>query len=107
MFVGWAATGRSFKAYQNEGAGTAAVCRFFTEAFAPKSSHFYAPRGAGCEPVFDNKDWQFEADVFYVAEASDAAPARPARSRSTVCTTLARPAHRIIAIPTTRPCAAR
>jgi hypothetical protein len=29
-------------------------------------------RGAGCEPVFENKDWQFEADAFYVAEASDA-----------------------------------
>ena len=72
VFVGWAATGRTFKAYQNGGAGTAAVCRFFTEAFAPKSSHFYAPRGAGCEPVFENKDWQFEADAFYVAEASDA-----------------------------------
>ena len=72
VFVGWAATGRTFKAYQNGGTGTAAVCRFFTTAFAPKSSHFYAPRGAGCEPVFDNKDWQFEADAFYVAEASDA-----------------------------------
>jgi hypothetical protein len=72
VFVGWAATGRTFKAYQNGGAGTAAVCRFFTTAFAPKSSHFYAPRGAGCEPVFENKDWQFEADAFYVAEASDA-----------------------------------
>ena len=69
---GWAATGRSFKAYQSGGTGTAAVCRFFTTAFAPKSSHFYAPRGAGCEPVFENKDWQFEADAFYVAEANDA-----------------------------------
>jgi len=72
VFVGWAATGRLFKAYQSGGTGTAAVCRFFTTAFAPKSSHFYAPRGAGCEPVFENKDWQFEADAFYVAEANDA-----------------------------------
>jgi cytochrome c553 len=72
QFVGWASTGRSFKAYQTEGAGTVAVCRFFTEVFAPKSSHFYAPRGTGCEPVFDNKDWKYEGDVFYVAEASDA-----------------------------------
>ena len=71
-FDGWSSTGRSFKAFQNEGAGTVAVCRFFTEAFAPKSSHFYAPRGTGCEPVFDNKDWQYEGDVFFVAEASDA-----------------------------------
>ena len=71
-FDGWTSTGRTFKAYQNEGAGTVAVCRFFTEAFAPKSSHFYAPRGVGCEEVFNNKDWQYEGDVFYVVVASDA-----------------------------------
>jgi cytochrome c553 len=71
-FDGWSSTGRSFKAYQNQGAGTVAVCRFFTEAFAPKSSHFYAPRGVGCEEVFNNKDWQYEGDVFFVAAASDA-----------------------------------
>jgi len=71
-FDGWSSTGRSFKAYQNQGAGTVAVCRFFTEAFAPKSSHFYAPRGVGCEEAFNNKDWQYEGDVFYAVVASDA-----------------------------------
>jgi hypothetical protein len=71
-FDGWSSTGRSFKAYQNQGAGTVAVCRFFTEAFAPKSSHFYAPRGVGCEDAFNNKDWQYEGDVFYAVVASDA-----------------------------------
>ena len=77
QFVGWTSTGRTFKAYQNEGAGTVRVCRFFTEAFAPKSSHFYAPRGTGCEPVFDNKDWQYEGEVFHVV-ASSAAGTCPA-----------------------------
>ena len=31
------------------GAGLVPVCRFFTVAFPPTSSHFYAPRGLCCE----------------------------------------------------------
>ena len=45
----------------------AAVCRFFTVAFPPSSSHFYAPRGLGCEGTLTNTNWQYEGDVFYVS----------------------------------------
>src|SRR5262249_18441638 len=65
VFVGWARTGQAFNVYSAAGAGLVSVCRFFTIAFPPTSSHFYAPRGLGCEGTFANKDWQFEGDVFY------------------------------------------
>ena len=66
---GWARTGESFLVYTSEAAGRAAVCRFFSgQAFAPKSSHFYAPRGLGCEVLLpSNAVWAFEGDVFYSA----------------------------------------
>lgn len=64
---GWARTGQSFSVYTSPAAGLAAVCRFFSgQAFAPKSSHFYAPRGLGCEALLpSNPVWAFEGDVFY------------------------------------------
>ena len=61
---GWQRTGQSFNVYTTA-ADRAAVCRFFSTAFGAKSSHFYAPRGLGCEPVLTNPSWQFEGDVFY------------------------------------------
>lgn len=77
VFSGWARTGESFKVYVASGDGLAAVCRFFTVAFPPTSSHFYAPRGLGCEGTLANPDWQFEGDVFYAAlpDATGACPA--------------------------------
>lgn len=65
VFVGWTRTGQQFNVYRRSGANLVPVCRFFTVAFPPKSSHFYAPRGFGCEGTLQNNDWQFEADVFY------------------------------------------
>jgi len=62
---GWQRTGQSFNVYANPGNGLAAVCRFFSVAFAPKSSHFYAPRGLGCDAVLANPVWRYEGDVFY------------------------------------------
>ncbi len=64
-FSGWMRTGQGFYVYSANGPGLVPVCRFFTTAFAPKSSHFYAPRGLGCEGALTNPDWQFEGDVFY------------------------------------------
>ena len=66
-FVGWARTGQTFKVRTSGGAGRASVCRFFTVAFPPTSSHFYAPRGLGCEGALLNPQWQLEGDVFYTA----------------------------------------
>jgi hypothetical protein len=75
-FVGWARTMQSFSVSTTGGAGRVPVCRFFTVAFPPTSSHFYAPRGLGCEDTLGNADWQFEGDVFFVA-LPDAAGACP------------------------------
>jgi cytochrome c553 len=80
-FVGWARTGRSFKAWIAASAGRAPVCRFFTVAFPPKSSHFYTSNAAECADVKTNPDWTFEAEVFHVllpaADGSCAAGTEP------------------------------
>jgi len=65
-FVGWARTGREFKVYTVTGTGLAAVCRFFSTSFAPKSSHFYTALASECKTVKASPDWQFEAEVFFV-----------------------------------------
>jgi hypothetical protein len=66
-FAGWSRTGRSFKAWSGAVAGTSPVCRFFSDAFAPKSSHFYTSFAAECATVKQNRDWSFEGEVFFVA----------------------------------------
>ncbi|MEO5764073.1 MAG: hypothetical protein ABIR52_02090, partial [Casimicrobiaceae bacterium] len=70
--AGWTPTGPSFKVYPSAGApaGTASVCRFFSTAFAPKSSHFYTPSAPECTLVKANTDWSFEGEVFDVPPAS-------------------------------------
>ena len=68
-FVGWTRTGQTFKVYTSLQTGLAGVCRFFSTAFAPKSSHFYTPDAAECSTVQVNPNWQFEAVVFYMAKA--------------------------------------
>ncbi len=70
VFKGWARTGRSFKIHQNAAAGLNPVCRFFSEAFAPKSSHFYTPFPTECSVVKTNANWSFEGEVFFVAVPS-------------------------------------
>ncbi len=73
VFVGWARTGRSFAVYTGAGAGRVPVCRFFSAAFAPKSSHFYTASASECVTVKSNPDWQFEGEVFFVGlPAADA-----------------------------------
>jgi len=74
---GWQRTGQSFNVYTTTAADLAAVCRFFSASFAPKSSHFYAPRGLGCEAVLTNPAWTFEGDVFFTAlpDANGGCPA--------------------------------
>lgn len=64
VFVGWARTGYTFNVYQGAPAGSSPVCRFFSTAFAPKSSHFYTPNASECATVKRNPSWQFEAAVF-------------------------------------------
>lgn len=64
QFAGWSRTGQTFKVYPLNTAGASNVCRFFSTSFAPKSSHFYTPFAAECGSVRQNRDWQFEAEVF-------------------------------------------
>jgi len=75
-FAGWSRTGQAFNVGTSSAGGRVPVCRFFTVAFPPTSSHFYAPRGLGCEGTLVNADWQFEGDVFFAA-LPDAAGACP------------------------------
>ena len=49
-----------------------AVCRFFTVAFPPKSSHFYTSNSAECRGLqASSKVWTFEAEAFYVQQANE------------------------------------
>ena len=59
-FGGWVRTGESFDLYREPVVGAAPVCRFFSDSFAPKSSHFYTSALAECLGVLANPDWQFE-----------------------------------------------
>ncbi len=59
-FVGWARTGYQFKGFPTGTANSSPVCRFFSTAFNPRSSHFYTPFPAECTTVMANPDWQLE-----------------------------------------------
>ncbi len=67
VYAGWARTGRQFNGYPPAGSTGLAVCRFFTTAFAPKSSHFYTPFASECGIVISNTDWLYEGIVFHAA----------------------------------------
>jgi hypothetical protein len=66
VFAGWARTGESFTVWTN-GTGLVETCRFFTIAFAPKSSHFYTANSAECDAVGRDPTWRFEKVAFLVA----------------------------------------
>ena len=70
-FKGWARTGKQFKAWTTQAdAEMVPVCRFFTVAFAPKSSHFYTPFAPECTVVKTSSVWQYEGEVFFTKQAS-------------------------------------
>jgi hypothetical protein len=80
-FQDWVATGLSFKGYVNATApaSSVAICRFFNSTFAPKSSHFYAPHGLGCEATLSGfPDWKLEDDKLFNSMLPDASGACPA-----------------------------
>jgi hypothetical protein len=60
-------TGQEFLARDGPVPGTEDVCRFFTVAFAPKSSHFYTADPVECAGVKVNPNWQYEKIAFYIA----------------------------------------
>jgi YVTN family beta-propeller protein len=75
-FQEWSRTGFAFNVYAPAAApgGSVSICRFFNEHFAPKSSHFYAPRGFGCETTLAMfPDWKLEDDQLFNVMLPDAA----------------------------------
>lgn len=67
-FAGWARTGLQFNAYGAATASAVPVCRFFSTAFAPKSSHFYTPFAGECASRQADTAWMLEsADAFDIA----------------------------------------
>jgi Repeat of unknown function (DUF5648) len=80
-FQAWSRTGFSFNAYPNVNApaGSVAICRFFNTSFAPKSSHFYAAHGFGCEATLALfPDWGLEDDKLFNTMLPDAGGNCPA-----------------------------
>jgi streptogramin lyase len=74
-FQEWSRTGFSFDAYANvtAPAGSVPICRFFNNHFAPKSSHFYAAHGFGCEATLAQfPDWGLEDDKLFNMMLPDA-----------------------------------
>jgi hypothetical protein len=88
-FPGWVRTGLQFKAYLPPSAsaasaappgsriaatappaGSAGMCRFFSTAFAPKSSHFYTYSADECATVKTYPEWSYEGTVMYVFPAN-------------------------------------
>jgi hypothetical protein len=66
VFAGWERTGQSFGVWTS-GQGLADVCRFFTDRFAPKSSHFYTANATECAARTAEAVWQYEKIAFKVA----------------------------------------
>jgi uncharacterized protein DUF5648 len=80
-FQDWSRTGFTFNVYVNATAptGSVAICRFFNDHFAPKSSHFYGPRGGSCDVTIAMfPDWKLEDDKLFNAMLSDMTGACPA-----------------------------
>jgi hypothetical protein len=86
-FQAWSRTGFSFNAYADATmvptisttpATSVAICRFFNDHFAPKSSHFYAAHGFGCETTIAMfPDWMLEDDSLFNMMLPDASGACP------------------------------
>jgi probable HAF family extracellular repeat protein len=64
---GWTRTTGTFNVYVGDQPGTNPVCRYFSTAFDPKSSHFYTPFQDECVVVQRSGSWLFEDRVFNVA----------------------------------------
>jgi len=63
---GWVRTGFAFSVGADASSGNYPVCRFFSAAFAPKSSHFYTPSDAECASLKRGTTWSYESIAFYL-----------------------------------------
>jgi hypothetical protein len=62
----------AFNVWVGDQVATSPVCRFFSTAFDPKSSHFYTPFQGECVSLQRGSTWQFEARVFNITVPDDA-----------------------------------
>ncbi len=67
---GWSRTGQSFVVDTAPGASLVPVCRFFSAAFAPKSSHFYTADPDECAQVKTNSSWVYEGNAFFADQSA-------------------------------------
>jgi hypothetical protein len=63
----WQRTGETFAVWPAFVDGSTATCRFFSDAFAPKSTHFYTPFAAECSGLKASPFWTYEGIAFYMA----------------------------------------
>jgi hypothetical protein len=63
---GWTRTGNDFLVEIESSTSAVPVCRFFSAAFAPKSSHFYTPYPFECAKVKDDPTWVYESIAFHL-----------------------------------------
>jgi len=69
----WKRTGQTFKVENTQSpTSNAAVCRFFSTSFAPRSSHFYTALASECTTVMSNPNWQYEGQAYYIAPPTTA-----------------------------------
>lgn len=66
----WKRTEQAFQVWPQPNASSTPTCRFFSIAFAPRSSHFYTPFPAECQFVETNPAdvaaWEFENIAFHI-----------------------------------------
>jgi hypothetical protein len=62
---GWVRTWAEFKVDDAPGPGLAPVCRFFSDAFASRTSHFYSAFEDECGAVAANPRWTHEGTAFH------------------------------------------
>ena len=63
--AGWSRTGFWFNVHASETPGTLGVDRFFSEAFAPKSSHFYTSSSSEFAILQGSPVWKHEGRTFF------------------------------------------
>jgi len=67
QFDGWTRTGVSIRVFPISLESATAVCRFFSAAFAPRSSHFYTALASECNGLKSSDVWDYEGTVFGLA----------------------------------------
>jgi Repeat of unknown function (DUF5648) len=68
----WKRTGETFNVWPQANAASSPTCRFFSNSFAPKSTHVYTPFASECATLKADPKWQYEGIAFHVQLADTA-----------------------------------